>query len=313
MAFISAADEVLKKSVTLVRNKFITKYLPVLEPTSVKVYLYSLFAYQSGQVNFTLSDFAAKLNSDEETVKNCFEHLEDFELVKITSRNPFEVTVLDCENVSGTPKKLKPEKYADLFIEIQAIVTGRMISTNEYNEYTYLLEDYGFERNALLMIITYCVKLKGDKVGINYIKKVAKSYADEGVTSSARVEEKLAGIEAQEKLLAEIIKFCGLNREIVPADRTKIKQWKLWNFSDEMLYKAAEISKEKRSPLAYMDSVLSFWKDEGVFTPEAIPAERSADFKKSGKASGKAAQRERDIAILKELYSEFAETEDGEQ
>lgn len=312
MAFISAADEVVKKSVTLVHNKFITKYMPVLEPTSVKVYLYSLFVYQSGQGNFTLSDFAAKLNTDEETVINCFEHLEDFELVKITSIAPFEVTILDCENVSGTPKKRNPEKYSGLFLEIQSIISGRMVSTNEYDQYITFLEEYGFERNALLMIVSDCVKCTDNKVRFNYIKNRLISYANEGVTTSSLVEEKIAAIEAREKLLKDILKICGLKREIVTADRTKLKQWKLWNFSDEMLFKAAEISKDKKSPLSYMNSVLSLWKDEGVFTPEAIPEERSADLKKNGKLSGKAAQRERDISILKELYDEFAEADDGE-
>ena len=51
MPFITVSDEVAKKSFTQVENKFITKYLPVLEPLSVKVYLYSLYIYQCGNVH----------------------------------------------------------------------------------------------------------------------------------------------------------------------------------------------------------------------------------------------------------------------
>ena len=42
MPLISVSDELLKKSFTSVENKFITKYLPVLEPNAVKVYLFAL-------------------------------------------------------------------------------------------------------------------------------------------------------------------------------------------------------------------------------------------------------------------------------
>ena len=59
MAFISVSEEVAKKSFTSVENKFITKYLPVLEPVAVKVYLYSLYLYQSGQTSITLADLSA--------------------------------------------------------------------------------------------------------------------------------------------------------------------------------------------------------------------------------------------------------------
>ena len=48
MPLISVSDELLKKSFTSVENKFITKYLPVLEPNAVKVYLIALHAYQNG-------------------------------------------------------------------------------------------------------------------------------------------------------------------------------------------------------------------------------------------------------------------------
>ena len=39
MALVSVSDDLAKKSFTSVENKFITKYLPVLEPIAVKVYL----------------------------------------------------------------------------------------------------------------------------------------------------------------------------------------------------------------------------------------------------------------------------------
>lgn len=443
MPFVSVADEIAKKSFTYVENKFIKKYLPVLEPMAVKVYLYTLYLFQNGLSGYTLADLAASLALTEDEAKGYFEYLEEFELVAILCRSPFEIKILDAENVSGAPKKFKPEKYSDFTKSVQSVLSGRMISTNEFREYFTLLEDYGFEQNALIMIINYCVNLRGNDIRFQYIKKVAKSFAEEGATTAKKVDEKLsaytsstpalirifnaAGIRrqpdvdddrlykkwtkelgfeenaivaaakhfkaksaekidaaleelyknkkfdakeiedycnsrssvyaltgeiarnlgvymqnsapyvenyvnawcnygysfeslktlavycfrhgknsfedlnefiaklydegvvsdgsvnaflesqlAEEKLLKEILSVCGLTRKVIEWDRKCLQRWRGWNFSDEMLYEAAKISAGKSNPLAYMNGVLSAWKNEGVFTTEAIPSAPSS-------------------------------------
>lgn len=85
MPFISVSDEVANKSFTYVENKFINKYLPVLDPVAVKVYLYSLYLFQSGFSSCSLDELAAKLNLTEDEAKGVFQYLEEFELVAVTS------------------------------------------------------------------------------------------------------------------------------------------------------------------------------------------------------------------------------------
>ena len=138
------ADELLNKSLTCINNKFITKYLPILDPTAVKVYIFALHVAQSGQDSVTINDFATRLKLSEEDVINYFKYLEEFELLAIASFDPLKIRILDCENVSGAPKKYKAEKYSNFSKTIQTIIAGRMISPNEYREYFNLLEDYGF-------------------------------------------------------------------------------------------------------------------------------------------------------------------------
>ncbi len=433
MPFISVSDEVAKKSFTQVENKFISKYLPVLEPMAVKVYLYALYIFQSGATFYNACDFAASLALSEEQITGYFEYLEEFELISIVSKSPLEIKILDAENVYGTPKKFKPEKYSDFTKSVQNIISGRMISTNEFREYFVLLDEYGFEQNALLMIINYCVNLKGADIRFQYIKKVAKSFADEGCITAKKVEQKLsaytsatpaliklfnaAGIKKQpdiddeklykkwtdelgfeeaaivcaaknfklkncerldaaleelfknkkfdvkeiedycknknsvfvltreiaknlgvyiqdpapyvenyvgiwcncgysfnclknlsvycfkhgintfndmnafinklfnegfvsdesvneyltkqnadEKLLKNLLTACGLTRKIIPWDRECLTKWRDWKFSDEMLFEAAKKTAGKSNPVAYMNGVLSSWKQDGIFT-----------------------------------------------
>ena len=246
MALISVSDDLAKKSFTSVENKFITKYMPHLEPNSVKVYLFSLYLYQNGLNSYTIDDVAQKLSLTEQEIINYYEYLEELELVAILSRSPFEVKILDADNINGTPKKFKPEKYADFTKNVQNVLKGRMISPNEFREYFVLLEEYGFEQNALIMIINYCVNLRGDKIGYQYIKKVAKSFADEKVTTVKRVDEKLSAFTSSTSALIKIFNAAGINRKPDIDDDKLYKKWTSeFQFEDDAIICGAKYFKAK--------------------------------------------------------------------
>lgn len=256
MALISVSDELAKKSFTSVENKFITKYMPVLEPIAVKVYLYALYVYQSGMNNITCEDMSKTLDISDEQLKNYFEYLEEFELVSILSLSPLEVKILDAENVYGTPKKFKPEKYADFTKNVQNTIKGRMISTNEFREYFLLLEDYGFEQNALIMIINYCVNLKGDNIRFQYIKKVAKSFAEDGAVTAKKVDEKLSAYTSSTPALLNIFRTAGINKQPDIDDDRLYKKWTAeLGFDEAAIAAAAKAFKIKNTEK--LDSVIT--------------------------------------------------------
>lgn len=441
MPFVSVADEIAKKSFTVVENKFITKYLKVLDAQSVKVYLFALHLSQNSQVEYTLADLAQSLDMSEEEAIDCFKSLHEYELVSILSENPFEIKILGA-NTYGKPKKYKPEKYADFTKNAQSALDGRMISESEYRRYFEFLEEDGFDENALLMIINYCVSLKGNKIGINYISTVVNSFRADGLLTAKKVDERLSAFtsstpallrlfaavsiqkkpdieddklykkwtvelgfddgaiicaakhfkarstekidaaleelyrnkkfdqkeiddycknknslyalsrtlrrnlgvyaqddgpyvenyvgvwsnfgytadclegisaycfthgkngfaemdefvrslynegivteesvaeyiderNAEDALLRKILENCGLSRKIVPWDRESLSRWLNWGFTDDMLLEAAKRSATKSNPMAYMNSILSGWKAEGIFKVNDIPAEKA--------------------------------------
>lgn len=254
MPFISVAEELTKKSVTTLENKFITKYLPELDPLSVKVYLYALYLVQNGQQNYTIDDFANKLHVDTDKLQECFTYLDEFELVRITSLVPFEITILDCENFYGKPKKLHPEKYGGLYEEIQTIISGREVSQNEFMDYLILLEEYGLERNALIMLINYCTNLKGVDIGPAYIKKVCKNFCSDGVTTAGLVDERLSKYNASTASLIKIFNACSIKRRPEVEDGRLLQKWYEMGFSDDAVICAAKGFKIKK--LERLDDVM---------------------------------------------------------
>jgi DNA replication protein DnaD len=246
MAFISVSDELQKKSFTNVENKFITKYMPVLEPIALKVYLYTLYLYQSGQSAYTLTDLAQMLSITEEQAIAYYEYLEEMELCHILSRSPFEVSVCDCSNSYGTPKKYKPEKYADFAKSVQNILKKRMISPTEFREYFSFIEDYGFDSNALLMIITYCVNLRGEDIRFAYIKKVVLGFAAENATSVKKVEEKLSDFSVATPSLLKLFSAVGITRRPDIDDEKLYKKWTSdLGFEEDAIISAAKHFKAK--------------------------------------------------------------------
>ena len=219
-----------------------------------------------------------------------FEYLEELELASIISRSPFSVKILDADNVYGAPKKINPEKYADFAKGAQSVITGRMISTNEYREYFRLLEDYGFEQNALLMIMNYCVGLKGDNINMRYIKTVAKSFAAEGAITARKVDEKLADLD-DKKYYKQWTENLGFDDEAIKtaAKCFKVKSMEKLNDVVNELYRnhkldvkeiqdycknrtdainaAYDIAKKLgvfiQQPLTYVEKYVGVWRDYG--------------------------------------------------
>jgi len=254
MAFISLSEELTKKSATLVENKFITKYLPELDPMSVKVYLFALYLARNAQNGYSSEDFIKKLNIDESELYGYLDYLEEFELIKVTSRTPLEFKILDCENYYGKPKKLHPEKYDGLYEEIQDIISGREVSQNEFMDYLILIEEYGFDRSALLKIINNCAFKKGNDISANYIKKVAKSFYAEGVVTDMQVEEKLSKYNGASELLSSVFKALSLKRRPEVDDEEALQGWLNLGFSGEAIIAAAKTFKVKR--LDKLDGVI---------------------------------------------------------
>jgi DnaD/phage-associated family protein len=62
----------------------------------------------------------------------------------------------------------------------------------------------------------------------------------------------------------------GVNRRPTPWDRENLAMWKSWNFTEDMILEASKLSSGKASPIAYVNGILSNWKNSGIFTPEAI-------------------------------------------
>lgn len=434
----SYSKEFSAASFTEVENVFIREYLPLATDNAVKVYLYGLYLCKNSGNDENLESLSKTLKISVDEIKKSFAFWEEFGLLSVVNENPFSVHYYPVKSAGSVKiRKFKPEKYSDFSKSLQSLFSSRMISTHEYSEYFNVMETFGIKTEAMIMIVKYCIAIRGDDIPYSYVLKVAKDFGNRGITSVNMVEKQLStyvlhtqemervlralkikrnpdmddlklynkwtqdlhfeqdnlvfaasklkkgNMEKLDKFIFELyLKKCfskneiadfidkkqavielairinkalsvyeevidtvvdtytnkwlsygfedetlvfiasslfrmgkntlqqmdelietlrvrgfidlssvsdyfesekntnafiskilnvsGVNRRPTPWDKENVNMWKSWNFTDEMILEAAKLASGKNSPIAYMNSVLSSWKNKNVFSPALI-------------------------------------------
>ncbi len=269
MAFCKFSIDSIANNTTAVDNIFINNYLPFADATFVKVYLYGLYKCQDSSADDnTLSHFANELHLDEETVEKAFTFWQEQGLVQILQVIPFEVRYLPISNVLNNTKKYNAKKYESFNAQAQEILRGRMITPNEYREYYDIIERLHMEKDALIMIINYCVNVKGDNVGYAYITTIAKDWANQKITTAKQVEERLMEFETLRSGMENICKLLSLKRLPNIEERTLYKKWNEEGFDEQVLSFVAKNVKSKK--FEAMDTILDRYYAQKLFTVDEI-------------------------------------------
>lgn len=212
MAFCNFSSEWVQSNTTTIDNVFFNEFLPNAPDNCVKVYLLGLYKCNNPlALDNNLESFARALNLSTEDIISCFLYWQELGLVTLINTNPLEVRYLPLKNGSSRLKKFNTDKYKAFNIKAQEI-KGNMITPNEYQEYYYVIESMHMEPEAMLMIMQYCVNLKGKTVGHAYITTIAKNWAYDGILTCEDVEERLKEQEKSTSDVCLVLKELGLKR-----------------------------------------------------------------------------------------------------
>ena len=268
----SFSKEFSKNAYTNVENVFITEYLKIASGDAVKVYLYGLYLCRGEGKEISLKEFSDNVNLDEQRIKDIFSYWEEFGLVSVLSLDPLSVEYLPVRGTfSGKPRKFKAEKYADFTKGVQSLISARMIPTNEYTEYFTIMETYGIKPEAMLLIIKYCVSLKGEDIGYKYISKVAKDFGNREITTIEKVEEELSSYNLRTGEIVNVLKALSSKRKPEIEDLNLFKKWtRELNFEPESIVFAA--SKIKKGSMNKLDEFLMELFAMKSFSKEEIKA-----------------------------------------
>ncbi len=246
MGLCKLSSEIVVKDKTSIDNLFINYHLKFLSGDQTKLYLYGMFlAQNSSSVDNCLSSIASVMNIDEEDVKSLFYSLQTEGLVAILNEENFEVAFLAPQDDIKHKRIYSSNQYSEFNRQIQAIISGRMISVNEYQEYYCFLESMHMEKDALLMVAKFCVNTKNNRVGYPYILSVAKNFAYQGILTCEKLNDAFVELEVKSQEVRDILKALNKNRAPSFEEKDFLAKWtKTFGFEQALIVKIARLIKK---------------------------------------------------------------------
>lgn len=213
MAFCKYSNKAVNQSTISIDVNFLNDYLPYAPENCLKVYLFGLLKCQnSAEYDNTIENFEKVLNLSHEDIISAFLYWQDQNLVQVLETNPIEIRYLPTKDNIKNLKKIDSKKYATFVAQLQATISERQINPNEYYKYIDFVETYNFLPEDFIMIVKYCTDKKGKNINCNYILTVAKVWADEGIRTAEKIEEKIEGLTlltSDVSKVAKLLKFKG--------------------------------------------------------------------------------------------------------
>lgn len=212
MPFCKYSSSLINSTTISLDAKFLNDYLPIAPENAIKVYLFGLLKCQnSAGFDNTIENFENVLGLTKKDVLNAFLYWQEQNIVQIIETDPIEIRYLPQKD-NFAIKKIDSKKYASFISEVQEIISGRQINPNEYYKYIDFLETYNIQPCDFVMIVKYCVDKKDNTINCNYILTVAKIWADEGVRTAEKIEEKIESlslVNSDINQVAKALKFKG--------------------------------------------------------------------------------------------------------
>lgn len=213
MAFCKFSSSLFGSSNVSVDAKFLNDYLPYAPENCVKVYLFGLLKCQnSASYDNTIENFVNVLGLSREDVLDSFLYWQDQGLVQVLEIDPIEVRYLPVKDNLKSLKKVDSKKYSLFVSEIQELISSRQINPTEFAKYIDFVENFDMQPADFVMIVKYCVTRKGPDINSNYILTVARVWAEEGIKTADKIEQKIENMmltSSDVSQVAKALKFRG--------------------------------------------------------------------------------------------------------
>lgn len=272
-----------KKTVTVLENEFIDRYMPKANGEYVKVYLMLLRHLDESASLPAPSRLADLLECTEKDILRAFKYWEGQGLLEYKEEAPdrslqAEVSPseasLTAAPVSGTDKSVNTRKHSNrkefkelLFVAEQYL--GKTLSATDINAITYFYETLQMSADLIEYLIEYCVE-NGHK-SIHYIQKVALSWHSQDIHT---VEQAKTNSVLYNKNCYSILNAYGIKgRAPAASEIAYIRKWhEEYAFSLEIILEACDrtMNMIHQPNFEYTDSILKNWYKKNVHTLEDV-------------------------------------------
>lgn len=204
---------------------------------------------------------------------------------------------------------LETRKNLALFVNEAQRVLGKTLNNHDVGILVGIIDQLGFDEEAVLNILAYAVRLKHPQV--RYAEKIAISFYDEGIIDTEAIVEKINKIEASAETLTQIRALFGMgSRGLSTAEKKLFTSWsEKLGYGIGVIRLAYDITIDTIHDPApkYTNSILERWYAEGLRTEADIE-----EYIRSQKANNASKGHEKSYdtdeffeASLKRSFEEF--------
>jgi DnaD/phage-associated family protein len=179
---------------------------------------------------------------------------------------------------------------------LQQLFGARQLSPHDYLKIYDYTDTFDLPKSVVLKLVEYCISLKGRRVSITYIDKVAQTWADDHVDTPEKAQDKLDSHKAAASGVQRVLAQLGLSGRGPTQDEYALflKWTDEWGFTlDAILTACAHTTAAREPSMKYLDRILERLKDQNCVTSRTI--------------SEAASQSEASVKTLKELMHTLGE------
>ena len=263
--------------ITPVENLFIQEFMLKAPGDFVKVYLYGLMqCYRPNSTENSLEAFTHALEMDKNTIENAFRYWDRQGILYF--HKEFDGTVsIEYFNIKdvfynkGLDSEKTMYKYKDFNQNLQKIFDTRLLTPQDFLRVYDWIEILELPMEVVLMMVQFYVSRMGKKASINYLDKVAATWAKEGINTLQKAEEYIQANDSCFKDTVAVLKYLGIHRSPSQAELDLYKKWSNWGFNlDSILLACKETTKVQAPTFAYLDKILANMHSKDVSSTHEV-------------------------------------------
>lgn len=216
--------------------------------------------------------FCARLRLNWEEILIAFEYWQKKGFARILNGAEFCFEFGEYLHEAPASEELYTEREFNQ--RLQELFGSRQLSPHEYLKIYDYTDIFRLPKKVVLCLAEYCIVLKGKRVSVSYMDKVAKSWAEEDhIDTEEKAQEKISAIKEASSGVPRVLARLGITSRGPTQDETALyEKWtRDWGFTLEAVLTACAHTTAAREPsMKYLDRILERLYTDGDTTSRQI-------------------------------------------
>ncbi len=266
---------------TLVSDIFISQYMPSMDSTCVKVYIYMLFLCKHNK-KVTSDELAKTLNLSMDEVKSALTSLDNLEVItwvedkiQLSDLKEAEIQRMYKLKAVSTPEQAnanfeKNKSRNNTLAAINSKFFQGLMAPNWYLTIDNWFTIYKFDEDVMYTLFKYCHD--NNTFHKSYIEAVATNWHRRGIQNFFDLEKYFEDMSQVRGIKGTIIKKLRLRRALTEYESEYVERWVIdYKYGFDVIELALKKTVGKTNPdFKFLNNVLTRWHDLGLVTAEEI-------------------------------------------